>query len=152
MINFLGNYEATLDAKLRFLLPAGIRKQLPEESGNHFIVNRGTEGCLTLYTKEVWDPIFQRFSKLSEFDLKAKAFKRIFISGATPVDLDSAGRLLIPKQLVEYAGLGKDIILASDYDKIEIWDAARYKQLYTEISAEDFSRMAQDVMGKLPNE
>ena len=152
MINFLGNYEATLDAKFRFLLPAGIRKQLPEEHGSHFIINRGTEGCLTLYTKEVWDPIFQRFSKLSEFDLKAKAFKWIFISGATPVDLDGAGRLLIPKQLVEYAGLGKDIILASDYDKIEIWDATRYKQLYTDISSEDFSRMAEEVMGKLPNE
>jgi MraZ protein len=152
MLNFLGNYEATLDAKLRFLLPMGIKKQLPEDVGNHFIINRGTEGCLTLYTKQVWEPIFQRFSKLGDFDLKAKAFKRIFISAATMVEMDGAGRLLIPKNLVEYAGLKKDIILASDYDKVEIWDAETYKQRFTYVSPEDFSRMAEEVMGKLPNE
>lgn len=152
MVNFLGNFEATLDAKLRFLLPMGIKKQLPENVGNQFIINRGTDGCLTLYTKQVWEPIFQKFSKLGDFDLKAKAFKRIFISAATPVEMDSAGRLLIPKNLVEYAGLKKDIILAADYDKIEIWDADTYNRRYTDISPEDFSRMAEEVMGRLPNE
>lgn len=152
MINFLGNFEATLDSKFRFLLPSGIRKQLPENVGNQFIINRGVEGCLTLYTKQVWDPIFEKFSKLGDFDLKAKAFKRAFISAASLVEMDTASRLLIPKNLAEYAGLKKDIILASDYNKIEIWDAETYNKRFMYISPEEFSRMAQEVMGNLPND
>src|SRR5690349_1027079 len=120
MIGFLGEYEATLDAKGRFLLPAGFRKQLPEESNSKFVINRGFEKCLSLYPVQSWEPIFLEVSKLNDFDPKVREFRRYFLNGATMMELDTAGRLLIPQNLKEHAGLGKDIVLVSAVNKIEI--------------------------------
>ena len=120
MTGFIGEYEATLDAKGRFLFPAGFKKQLPENGMAGFVINRGFEKCLSLYTDESWQPLFSDLSKLNDFDPKIRQFKRYFLNGATQVSFDSAGRVLIPKNLVEYAGLEKDIVLVSAIDKIEI--------------------------------
>ena len=92
MIGFLGEYEATIDAKGRFLLPAGFKKQLPQEGAVHFVINRGFEKCLTLYPQQSWDPIFSEISKLNEFDPKVREFRRYFLNGATQLDLGTAGR------------------------------------------------------------
>ena len=109
MIGFLGEYEATLDAKGRFLLPAGFKKQLPEEGATHFIINRGFEKCLTLYPQQSWDPIFSEISKLNDFDPKVREFRRYFLNGAIQLELDSAGRLLVPKNLTEQQALIKKL-------------------------------------------
>lgn len=146
MIGFLGEYEATLDAKGRFLLPAGFKKQLPEGEVR-FIINRGFEKCLTLYPMQSWEPIYTKISQLNDFDPKVREFRRQFLGGATEVELDTAGRLLLPPTLKEFAGLTKDIILVAATNKIEIWDAARYKQLFESFSSEAFSNLAQEVMG-----
>jgi len=149
LIAFLGEYEATVDAKSRFLLPAGFKKQLPEGE-TKFVVNRGFEKCLTLFPLKSWEPVYAKINALNEFDANVRAFRRQFFGGATEVELDSAGRLLIPPSLKEYAGLGKDIILVAATDKIEIWDAEKYKALFDAISPDDFSKLAMDVMGNLP--
>jgi len=148
MIGFLGEYEVTLDAKGRFLLPAGFKKQLPEEGASHFVVNRGIEKCLSLYPTQSWEPIFSELSKLNDFDPKVREFRRFFLNGATQMELDSAGRLLIPKNLAEYAGLEKDIVLVSAINKIEIWDKNKYKEFFETFSPENFSKLANDVMNK----
>jgi len=148
MIGFLGEFEATLDAKGRFLLPAGIRKQLPEKENDQFVINRGFEKCLSLYPLKSWEPLFAEISKLNEFDPKVREFRRYFLNGATMVEPDSAGRLLIPPNLKDHAGLQKDIVLVSAVDKIEIWDSNKYHQLFDSFSAEDFSSLAKDVMTK----
>ena len=148
MIGFLGEYEATLDAKGRFLLPSGFKKQLPEKGGNHFIINRGFEKCLTLYPQQSWDPIFSAISKLNDFDPKVREFRRYFLNGATQLELDSAGRLLLPKNLTEHAGLEKDIVLVSAVNKIEIWDKSKYKQFFETFTPQSFSDLANDVMNK----
>jgi MraZ protein len=148
MIGFLGEYEVTLDAKGRFLLPAGFKKQLPEEGANQFVVNRGIEKCLSLYPTQSWEPIFSEISKLNDFDPKVREFRRYFLNGATQMELDSAGRLLIPKNLAEYAGLEKDIVLVSAVNKIEIWDKNKYKEFFEAFSPEHFSKLANDVMNK----
>lgn len=145
MSTFLGEYEATLDLKGRFLLPAGFKKQL-EEGDSTFIISRGFEKCLTLYPKKSWEPIVQQFSSLNQFDSKVREFRRLFLGGATEVELDNAGRLLLPPSLKEYAGLTKDIILVAALDKIEIWDSIKYKKLFEEFSPEAFSNLAADVM------
>jgi MraZ protein len=142
MIGFLGEYEATLDAKGRFLLPAGFRKQLPEESNTKFVINRGFEKCLSLYPVQSWEPIFLEVSKLNDFDPKV----REFLNGATMMELDTAGRLLIPQNLKDHAGLGKDIVLVSAVNKIEIWDTAKYKQFFESFSPDAFSALAEQVM------
>ena len=146
MAGFLGEYEATLDTKSRFLLPVGFKKQLPEEENTQFVICRGFEKCLTLYPKQYWDPIFTRISQLDDFDPEVRQFRRYFLNGATPVELDSAGRLLIPQNLKEYAGLEKDIVLAPATDKIEIWDKIKYKQFFESFSPESFSSLARQVM------
>jgi len=152
MTGFLGEYEARLDAKGRFLFPAGFKKQLPEQAAP-FVLNRGFEKCLILYTAESWAPLFLRLSQLNDFDPKTREFKRYFLNGATPVDFDSAGRLLIPKNLMEYAGLDKEIILASAIEKIEIWNKSNYQQFFDNVTPESYSHLAAQVMaGKIVQE
>jgi MraZ protein len=146
MIGFLGEYEATLDPKGRFLLPAGFKKQLPEEGGNLFVINRGFEKCLSLYPMISWEPIYERISKLNDFDHKVREFRRYFLNGATQLELDSAGRLLIPSNLKDHAGLGKDIVLVAAVNKIEVWDKSKYQQFFESFSPETFSRLAEQVM------
>lgn len=146
MNGFLGEYEATLDAKGRFLLPAGFKKQLPDEAGNQFVINRGFEKCLTLYPMKSWEPIFAELGKLNDFDPKVREFRRYFLNGATVLELDSAGRLLVPPNLKEHAGLEKDIVLVAAMNKIEIWDKDKYQKFFESFSPEAFSQLAQQVM------
>jgi len=148
MIGFLGEFEATLDSKGRFLLPAGFKKQLPDKERDSFVINRGFEKCLSLYPLESWEPLFADISKLNDFDPRVREFRRYFLNGATTVEPDGAGRLLVPPNLKEHAGLQKDIVLVSAVNKIEIWDSNKYHQLFDSFSAEDFSRLAKDVMAK----
>jgi MraZ protein len=150
MTGFLGEFEATLDAKGRFLLPAGFKKQLPEEDKNRFVINRGFEKCLSLYPLKNWEPLFADIEKLNDFDPKAREFRRYFLNGATFVEPDSAGRLLVPPNLKEYAALQKDIVLVAAVNKIEIWDSNKYKQFFDSFSPEAFSSLAKDVMTKGP--
>ncbi|MES2892532.1 MAG: division/cell wall cluster transcriptional repressor MraZ [Bacteroidota bacterium] len=149
MIGFLGEYEVTLDAKGRFLLPAGFRKQLAE-GANQFVINRGIEACLSLYPMQSWEPIFSEVSKLNDFDPKVRQFRRYFLNGATNVELDSAGRLLLPRALMDYAGLEKDAVLVSAVNKIEIWDKTKYTQFFESFSPDSFSDLANEVMNAQP--
>lgn len=150
MIGFIGEYEATLDAKGRFLLPSGFKKQLPDGADETFVVNRGFEKCLSLYPNKSWKPIFSEISNLNQFDPNVRQFTRYFLNGATQVELDTANRLLIPKNLIEYAGLEKDIVLVSAVNKIEIWDKIKYQQFFDSFSPDAFSKLASEVMGAQP--
>jgi MraZ protein len=152
MIGFLGEFEATLDTKGRFLLPAGFKKQLPDEEGTRFVINRGFEKCLTLFPVKNWEPLFADISKLNDFDPKVREFRRYFLNGATFVEPDSAGRLLVPPNLKEHAGIVKDIVLVAAVNKIEIWDSNKYKQLFESFSPEAFSSLANEVMNKNPGD
>ncbi|MGE9312291.1 division/cell wall cluster transcriptional repressor MraZ [Niabella sp. CJ426] len=147
MTGFLGEFEATVDAKGRFLLPAGFKKQLAEGDGDKFVINRGFEKCLSLYPLSSWKPIAEKVNALNDFDPKVRQFKRYFLNGATMVEPDSAGRLLLPPTLKEYAALQKDIVLVPAGNKMEIWDSAKYKEFFDSFSPESFSDLASLVMG-----
>ncbi|MBS1762322.1 MAG: division/cell wall cluster transcriptional repressor MraZ [Bacteroidetes bacterium] len=146
MVSLIGEYDATVDVKGRFLLPTGLRKQLPEDH-NSFVINRGFESCLVLYPVSSWEPIFKQIKSLNEFDPKAREFRRYFLNGAQQLELDSAGRLLLPKNLTNHASIEKDIVLVSAVDKIEIWDKNKYQKFFDSFSPESFSRLASEVMG-----
>jgi MraZ protein len=148
MIGFIGEYEATLDSKGRFLLPAGVKKQLPEGEMPVFVVNRGFEKCLSMYPTQSWKPLYESISTLNDFDPKVREFRRFFLNGAMQLELDSAGRILLPKSLMEYAGLEKDIVLVSAMNKMEIWDKNKYQQFFDNFSPESFSSLAAEVMAK----
>lgn len=147
MLRFLGEYESTVDAKGRFLLPAGIKKQLPEGEGQLFVVNRGFEKCLTLYPMQSWQPIYDKLAALNDFEPNVREFQRFFFNGATEVSPDTAGRILLPKSLMEYASLKKDIVLVSAINKIEIWDKQKHTEFFESFTSESFSRLAAEVMG-----
>ena len=151
MNGFIGEYEATLDSKGRFLLPAGIKKQLPEGEEPVFVINRGFEKCLTMYPVQSWKPLYENLSTLNDFDPKVREFRRYFLNGAMQLELDSAGRILLPKSLMEHAGLEKDIVLVSAMNKMEIWDKQKYQQLFDNFSSDSFSGLAAEVMAKKDN-
>jgi MraZ protein len=147
MTGFLGEFEATVDAKGRFLLPAGFKRQLPEEETNRFVINRGFEKCLALYPMRTWEPLFEKITGLNEFDPKQREFRRAFLNGATFVEPDTAGRILLPPNLKAYAGLQKDIVLMATGDKLEIWDSNKYKEIFDSLSSDTFSDLGDQVLG-----
>lgn len=146
MTSFLGEYEVAMDAKGRFLLPSGFRKQLPEGDAGKFVINRGFEHCLTMYPMDSWNAISEKINKLNDFNPKVREFKRLFLNGATIVELDSAGRVLLPKPLQEYAGVKKDIIFSAQGNKVELWDKDTYYG-YIDQHAGGFSDLAAEVAG-----
>lgn len=145
MANFLGEYEVAVDAKGRLMVPAGFRKQLPE-GADKFVVNRGFENCLTLYTAESWNVLAEKINRLNDFNPKVRDFKRLFLNGATMVDVDSAGRILLPKPLQEYAGIRKDVVFSAQGNKVELWDKDTYHN-YIRQQAPGFSDLAAEVAG-----
>jgi MraZ protein len=145
-ISFLGEFEATLDTKGRFLLPAGFKRQLPEGETTRFVINRGFEKCLTLYPVQSWQPLYDQIATLNDFDPKVREFRRFFLNGAIEVEPDTAGRILVPNNLKEYAGLGKDIVLVAAVNKIEIWEKSEYQKFFDSYSAKEFSALAASVM------
>ena len=148
MVGFLGEYEATLDAKGRFLLPAGFKKQLPANNATHFVINRGFEKHLVIYTKREWDSITEELSKLNAYEKKSRDFIRYFTRGATELSLDSANRILFPKALMEYAGISGEVVLSCVLNKIEVWAKDAYdSQMDNE--PENFANLAEEVMGSM---
>lgn len=146
MTSFIGEYEVAIDTKGRFLVPSGFRKQLPEGAEERFVVNRGFENCLSLYPLESWNVLAGKINRLNDFNPKVRDFKRLFLNGATMIDTDSAGRLLLPKPLQEYAGIKKDMVFSAQGNKVELWDKDTYHNYIRQHSV-NFSDLASDVAG-----
>lgn len=151
MSGLVGEFECKLDAKGRFLFPAGLRKQLDSSALEIFMVNKGFENCLTLYPMNEWDKVSERLSKLNLFKPKNRMFYRLFHQGAKQLTLDKAGRILIPTALMERIGLRKEIMLTAYNDRIEIWDRDEYFALMDD-NMGDFSDLADEVMGEIDPE
>ena len=152
MIDILGEYQATLDSKGRFLLPAAFKKQLSEEEGTRFVMNRGLDNCVTLFTLKNWEAFSAKIRTLNDFNEEERPVRRFFLNGAAYVEPDSAGRLLVPPHLKEHAALQKDLVMHWADDKLEIWDSNKYKQLFESFSPEAYSGLANEVMNKKPGE
>lgn len=150
MTNFLGEYEIAIDAKGRFLLPVALRKQLPDGANGKFVVNRGIENCLSVYMEETWNAISDKINRLNDFKPSVRQFKRLFLNGATAVETDTADRILIPKPLLEYAGIKKDAVLCAQGNKLELWDKDTYYN-YLRDHAGGFSKLAEEVADDFGN-
>lgn len=147
MSNLHGEYACKLDAKGRLIIPAALKKQLPKEAKDTFFINRGFEKCCVLYAKNDWELIAGEINKLSDYIKKERDFKRYFLRGASMLEMDNASRVLLPKSLTEYAGIGNEVMLLAYGNKIEIWSKAAYEQMLSEEPA-DFSALAEEVMSK----
>lgn len=148
MLQLLGEYECKIDTKGRMRLPSNLIHQLNAEEGAQlvFVVNRGFENCLMLYPEQVWDEITKEVNALNQYDKRNREFVRYFYRGAQRLPMDGADRILLPKRLLEYAGIDKDIILSAVNNRIEVWAQDKYDQMLDE-EPKDFSGLAQDVLG-----
>lgn len=147
MVFLIGEYECKLDTKGRMVVPAALKRQLPDVEREGLVVNRGFEKNLVIYTRAEWNKILKQLSRLNQFQVKNREFVRRFMSGATELMLDAAGRVLLPKTLLEYAEVGTELVLACNLEKIEVWSKAKYEEQMAAVSAEDFADLAEDVMG-----
>ena len=145
MAKFQGEYESTMDSKGRFLMPAAVKKQLPE-SENSFTISRGAGNCLTLYPKSTWDSILNKISGLNDLDPRVVVFKRNFLRGATEVSLDNAGKLNVPQSLLDYAGVKKDIVIFGVLSRFEIWDKTKYNEMFDSTSDATLSENAKAIL------
>ncbi len=133
-----GEYPLKADAKGRFLLPAGLLRQLPPtaQGGDQFVLGRGLDPCLVLYPMGVWQAELQRLYGQNQFDPSARALARLYQSGAQPLSLDAQNRLLIPKplwdELMAEAPDAPELTLIGAHDRIEIWPTARYRRWLAE--------------------
>lgn len=151
MLNLLGEYDCRLDAKGRLMLPSALKKQLAKGIEEGFVMNRDVfRPCLVLYPLKEWERTNQMLRRLNRFVEKNMEFIRRFTSGATPLDLDGSGRLLLPYSLMNDAKLGKDIKLLGLGDRIEVWSTKALADMRRE--KVDLTSMAEDVMGSLGNE
>ena len=141
----IGEYNCKTDEKGRFLVPSALRKQLPEDQRDEFVINRGLDNCLVMYPLAVWEKELRRIQSRNQYVKKNRAFTRMFLNGATPVTLDGNGRALIPKRLAEQLNLGKDLVLLAQIDKVEIWDQQAYDS-WMESPDFDFDELAEEVM------
>lgn len=151
MESLLGVYECNVDAKGRLLLPSAFKKQLQELLGKGFVVKRSVfQKCLELYSMEEWNKLVKDVNKLNRFKKKNVDFIRMFNAGVKPVELDSSGRLLLPKDLMTFAGISKNIVMSAAVNMIEIWDKDKYEQTINDPNV-DFGALAEEVMGSMGN-
>jgi MraZ protein len=136
-----------VDAKGRLLLPAPMKKQLAEGLLSGFVLKRSVfQPCLELFPMSEWNKMMLKINKLNRFVKKNNDFIRRFTAGVKMVDIDATGRLLIPKDLVVFATIEKDIVLNSAINIIEIWDKVKYENAI-ENATDDFADLAEEVMG-----
>lgn len=145
----IGTYECKADAKGRLMLPAGLKKQLDKNLEDGFVLKRSVfQNCLELYPMKEWQKIMLKVNKLNRFIKKNNDFIRLFTAGLKQIQIDGTGRILLSKDLQNFASIEKEVVLASAANIIEIWD----KQLYEEAvngAVDDFGELAEQVMGNL---
>lgn len=148
MIGFIGTYECKADAKGRVMIPVTLKTQLAPVLNQGFVIKRSVfQPCLELYPMDEWQQLMQKMNKKNRFKKKNNDFIRRFSAGVKPVEIDATGRLLIPKNLADIAGIRKDVVLSSAINIIEIWDKDSYEKVIDE-TAGNFAELAEEVMGE----
>ena len=149
MINLIGTYECTVDNKGRIMIPAQLKKQLDGFTKEPFILKRSVfQNCLELFPYSEWKLMMDKVKKLNRFVKKNNDFIRMFTAGVKLLDLDSNGRLLIPKELKSFAKITNQVVLSSSGNMVELWNTASYEATVNNPNV-DFSKMAEEVMGNI---
>ena len=138
MATLMGEYHHSIDDKGRLIIPAKFREII----GSSFVVTRGLEGCLFLYSQLDWQKVVDQLNTLPFTKKDARKFSRFFLSGAINSEFDKQGRISITSSLKEYAGLTKDCVVIGVGDRLEIWSEDAWQKFFQE-SQEDFSDIAE---------
>ena len=147
-MNYLiGTYECKIDVKGRVLIPSSLKKQLSSVLSKGFVLKRAVfQNCLELYPINEWEELIKRVNSLNRFKKKNNDFIRRFTAGVKFVEVDNNNRILIPKDLIEFSNIKRDIVFSSSVNIIEIWDKDKYENAIVD-SREDFAKLAEEVMG-----
>ena len=148
MTSLIGEFDCKVDAKGRFMFPIDLRKQLETLFEKGFVINRNLhQKCLVLYPLTEWEKLNKKLSKLNRLIKANDVFVRKFTGGATNVEADSAGRLLLPKSLTDYATITSDLKVLGSNNVIELWDKKAYEEFLTQDI--NIEKLAEDVLGGL---
>lgn len=148
MNSLIGTYECKVDAKGRLMLPAALKKQLSPVLQKGFVLKRAVfQSCIELYPMDEWEIEMNKISKLNRYKKKNNDFVRRFTAGVKVVEVDNAGRLLIPKDLYAFAGISKNIVVSTAINIVEIWDKNKY-EIAIDDAAQDFADLTEEVMGQ----
>ena len=147
-MNYLiGTYECKIDVKGRVLIPSSLKKQMSSVLSKGFVLKRAVfQNCLELYPINEWEELIKRVNSLNRFKKKNNDFIRRFTAGVKFVEVDNNNRILIPKDLIEFSNIKRDIVFSSSVNIIEIWDKDKYENAIVD-SREDFAKLAEEVMG-----
>jgi MraZ protein len=146
--SLIGTYECKADAKGRLMLPAALKKQLTPVLQNGFVLKRAVfQPCLELYPMAEWEILMRKVNTLNRFKKKNNDFIRRFTAGVKIIDVDTNGRLLIPKDLTVFASISKNVVVSSAINIVEIWDKDKYEQAIDNATV-DFADLAEEVLGQ----
>ena len=132
---FMSEYNHTVDAKGRLIVPSKFREQL----GDEFVVTKGMDGCLFVYANDDWNAFEQKLTSLPLINKEARKFARFFLAGAAQVEVDKQGRLLLPAHLRQFAGLEKDVVLVGVGSRIEIWSRENWVNMDADSDMDDIA-------------
>lgn len=127
-----GEYSHKLDNKDRFVLPAKFREKIKAFESKIFYITRGLEGCLFMFSKDVWQTLEEKLKSVSFTKQEGRSFNRLYFSGAQEIEVDSQGRVFIPSYLKEFSQIKRDIVIVGVGDRIEIWDKECWERFYQE--------------------
>ena len=148
-MNFLGQFDCTMDDKGRIKMPSALRKQFPAEDGSKFMIARDIEDCLVIYPMKTWEKQEALLRKLSPFNTSHQKFINAITVGLSEVEMDNADRFLVSKSLNKYLG-GKEIVLKGKFDRIQVWESSKYEQ-YTQGNISNIQGLADDAAKYLDN-
>lgn len=152
MATFIGDYACKVDVKGRIILPSAFKKQMPADAQDHFVVRKDIfEKCLVLYSIEDWNRQLEKIrEKMNPYNREHNMFLRNFFKGTAELTLDNNNRLLIPRRLMDQIEADRDVVLAGQDGRIEIWAASMYDKI--DLPADDFADLAEKLMGGNINE
>jgi MraZ protein len=147
MATFIGDYTCKVDVKGRIILPMAFKKQMPADAQDHFVVRKDIfENCLVLYSIEDWNSQLEKIRKrINPYNREHNMFLRNFFKGTAELSLDNSNRLLVPKRLMDLIGAERDVVLAGQDGRIEIWAESVYSNIG--MAADDFADLAEKLMG-----
>ena len=143
---FYGEYDHTIDEKGRLIVPSKLRAPMKDNFIDRFFVTRGFEKCRFMFAEQEWRRLEEKFRQLPFTKSVARSLSRNFYSGACDSECDKQGRILIPKRLLDYAGLQKEVIIIGVSKRIEVWDKENWK-IYSEKSLGNYEQAAEDIVG-----
>ena len=142
---FFGEHPHSIDSKGRLIIPVKLRSPLKDFCIDQFVITRGFDPCLYMFAPNEWHQIDKKFRALPITKAKSRALQRLFFSGASIVDCDKQGRILIPKHLLDYAVIEKDVMVVGLSSRIEIWAKEKWKNEYDNVK-ESYSQIAEELM------